>query len=118
MGSVKMILGVAMMVLVGIVCLKLIPPYFSNYEFEDAIKNEALQSTYGSRTEEDIRDSVIKHAHEYDIQLTRQQVKVIRTGNSGTGTLSIEAEYSIPVNLPGYSTTLNFHPSSSNKGLY
>jgi G:T/U-mismatch repair DNA glycosylase len=118
MGSVKMIFGVGLMVLAGIFCLKLIPPYFSNYQLEDSIKNEALQSTYGTRTEEDIRDSVIKHAREYDIQLTRQQVKVLRTGTSGTGTLSIEAEYSIPVSLPGYSTTLNFHPSSSNKGLY
>ena len=45
MGSIKMILGVAMMVLVAILCVKLIPPYFSNYEFEDFIKNESLQST-------------------------------------------------------------------------
>lgn len=118
MGSVKMILGVGMMVLAAIFCLKLIPPYFSNYQFEDAIKNEALQSTYGSRSEEEIRESVIKHAREYDIQLTNKQVRVSRTGTSGTGSLTIEAQYSVPVTLPGYSTTLEFHPSSSNKGLY
>jgi hypothetical protein len=100
------------------VCLKLVPPYFSNYEFEDAIKNEALQSTYGTRSEDEIRESVVKKAHEYDIALTSKQVKVIRTGNSGTGTLTIEADYSIPVSLPGYATTLEFHPSSSNKGVY
>jgi hypothetical protein len=118
MGSVKMILGVGMMVLATIFCFKLIPPYFSNYQFEDFIKNEALQSTYGNRSEDDIRESVIKHAREYDIQLTARQVRVTRTGSSGTGTLSIEAEYSLPVNLPGYSTVLNFHPSSSNRGVY
>ena len=114
----KAIVGVALMVVVGMVCLKLVPPYFSNYEFEDFIKNEAMQSTYGTRTEEDIRESVIKHAKDYDIQLTPKQVHVTRNGTSGTGTLSIDAEYSIPVNLPGYSTTLDFHPSSSNKGVY
>ncbi|PYX33925.1 MAG: hypothetical protein DMG80_04240 [Acidobacteria bacterium] len=118
MGSMKAILGIVLMVAVAIVCIKLIPPYFSNYEFEDSIKNEALQSTYGSRTENDIRDSVIKHAREYDIQLTIQQVKVSRSGNSGTGTLSIEANYTVPLSFPGYSTTLEFHPSSSNKGIY
>jgi hypothetical protein len=118
MGSLKAIVGVVMMVLVAIVCVKLIPPYFSNYEFEDFMKNEALQSTYGSRSEDDIRDSVVKHAREYDIQLTAKQVHVTRTGNSGTGSLTIEAQYSIPVSLPGYSTTLEFHPSSSNKGVY
>jgi hypothetical protein len=114
----KAIFGVLVMVAVAIVCIKLIPPYFSNYEFEDFIKNEALQSTYGNRSENDIRDSVIKHAREYDIQLTAAQVKVTRSGLSGTGSLSIEADYSIPVSLPGYTTTLEFHPSTKNKGIY
>src|SRR4030081_1614456 len=88
-----------------IFCIKFIPPYFSNYQFEDFIKNEAIQSTYGTRSEEEIPESVVKHAREYDIQLTGRQVHVSRTGNSGTGTLTIEAEYSIPVRMPGYSTT-------------
>ncbi len=114
----KAIFGVLVMVAVALVCIKLIPPYFSNYEFEDFIKNEALQSTYGNRSENDIRDSVIKHAREYDIQLTAAQVKVTRSGLSGTGSLSIEADYSIPVSLPGYTTTLEFHPSTKNKGIY
>jgi hypothetical protein len=114
----KAIFGVLVMVAVAIVCIKLIPPYFSNYEFEDFIKNEALQSTYGNRSENDIRDSVIKHAREYDIELTAAQVKVTRSGLSGTGSLSIEADYSIPVSLPGYTTTLEFHPSTKNKGIY
>jgi hypothetical protein len=114
----KAILGVVLMVAVAIVCVKLIPPYFSNYEFEDFIKNEALQSTYGSRSENDIRDSVIKHARDYDIELTATQVKVTRSGINGVGSLAIEANYSVPVNLPGYSMTLEFHPSTKNKGVY
>jgi len=118
MGTVKAILGVLVMVAVAIIGIKVIPPYFSNYEFEDYIKNEALQSTYGTRSEDDIRNSVIKHAREYDIQLTDKQVHVARTGSSGTGTLSIEADYTVPVELPGYVTTLEFHPSSKNKGMF
>jgi hypothetical protein len=118
MGSMKMIGGFALFVAMAIVGIKIVPVYFSNYQFEDSIKSEALQSTYGSRTEEDIRDSVIKHAKEYDIQLTTKQVHVARTGSNGTGTLSIEVDYSVPVSLPGYSTTLDFHPSSKNKGVY
>ena len=118
MGSMKAILGIVLMVAVAIVCMKLIPPYFSNYEFEDFIKNEAMQSTYGNRSENEIRDAVIKHARDYDIELTTAQVKVTRSGTSGTGSLSIEANYSIPVNFPGYTTSLEFHPSTQNKGIY
>jgi len=118
MGTVKAIFGVLVIVAVAVIGLKVIPPYFSNYEFEDFIKNEALQSTYSTRSEEDIRESVIKHAREYDIQLTARQVRVARTGSSGAGSLSIEVEYSVPLNLPGYTTTLQFHTSSKNKGVF
>jgi hypothetical protein len=114
----KLVLGFGVFLAMIVLGIKVIPPCFSNYEFEDSLKEEALQSTYTSRSEEDIRKTVIKHAHEYDIPLTPQQVKVSRIGGFGTGTLNIEAEYSVPLDLPGYSTTLNFHPSSSNKGIY
>ena len=54
-----------------------------------------------------------------DSVLTPKQVHVSRTGGgNGNGSLTIEAEYSVPVDLPGYSTTLSFHPSSQNKGVF
>lgn len=118
MGTVKALLGLLLVAVVVIIGIKIIPPYFSNYEFEDFIKNEALQSTYTTRSEDDIRESIIKRARDYDIQLTTRQVKVSRNGSNGSGSLFIEAEYSVPVDLPGYSTTLTFHPSSKNKGVF
>jgi hypothetical protein len=118
MGSLKAIFGILLIVGVALAGLKFIPPYFSNYEFEDFIKNEALQSTYSTRSEEDIRESVVKHAKDYDIQLTSKQVRVSRSGVNGAGSLAIEVEYSVPVSMPGYDTTLEFHPSSKNKGIF
>ena len=118
MATLKLVLGFGVFVAMIVAGIKVIPPCFSNYEFEDSLKEEALQSTYVSRSEEEIRKTVIKHAHQYDIPLTPQQVKVSRIGGVATGTLNIEAEYSVPLEFPGYSTTLNFHPSSSNKGIY
>ena len=118
MATLKLICGVCVMVLVAFLGIKIVPVYFSNYQFEDFIKSEALQSTYGTRSEEDIRDSVIKHAHEYDIDLTAKQVHVTRTGANGNGSLTIEAQYTVSIDLPGYSTTVDFHPSSKNKGVF
>jgi hypothetical protein len=118
MPSLKMALGLAVMAAMVIVGVKVVPIYFNNYEFEDAVKNEALQATYSSRSEEDIRDTVIKRAKDYDIPLTAKQVKVSRTGTNGNGNLSIDVVYTMDINLPGYSTTVEFHPSSSNKGVF
>jgi len=118
MGTLKMIAGFALIVVVAFAGLKIVPPYFSNYEFEDAIKNEALQATYSTRSEDDIRDAIVKRARDYDIQLTAKQVRVSRSGSNGIGSLSIEADYSVPVDLPGYPMTLEFHPSTKNKGVF
>jgi len=118
MATLKLAFGMALLGMLGLVGLKIIPPYFANYEFEDSIKTESVQATYTTRTEDDIREAVIKQARNYDIALTPKQVKVTRVGGFGTGTLNIEADYSVPIDLPGYSTTLEFHPSSKNKGAY
>ena len=118
MATLKLVFGVAIFGLLALVGIKIIPPFFSNNELEHAIKTEATQSTYSTRTEEDVRETIIKQARSYDIALTPKQVHVSRVGGFGTGTLSIDAEYSVPIELPGYSTTLDFHPSSKNKGVY
>jgi hypothetical protein len=118
MATLKLLFGVGVIVAVAALGIKTIPVYFSNYQFEDFIKEEALHSSYGTRSEDDIRNTVIKHAHDYDISLTTQQVHVSRTGINGNGNLTIEVEYSVPLELPGYSTTVDFHPSSKNKGVF
>lgn len=118
MDTLKLVLTFGVLVALAVVGIKVIPPCYSNYEFEDAIKNDALQATYTSRSVDDIRTVVIKHAQEYDIALTPQQVHITRTGGFGTGVLEIEAQYSVPLEFPGYSTSIDFHPSTSNKGVF
>jgi hypothetical protein len=118
MATLKLIFGVAVFLALVLVGIKVIPPFFSNYELEDAIKTEALQSTYTTRSEDDVRDTIIKQARNYDIALTPKQVHVSRVGGMGNGSLAIDAEYSVPIELPGYSTTLDFHPSTKNKGVF
>jgi hypothetical protein len=118
MATLKVIFGIGVIVVVAFLGIKTVPVYFSNYQFEDFIKEEALHSTYGNRSEDDIRAAVIKHAQDFDISLTPAQVHVSRTGINGNGSLTIEAEYSVPIELPGYSTTVDFHPSSKNKGVF
>jgi hypothetical protein len=118
MATLKLVLCLAVFAALILVGIRVIPPYFSNYEFEDAVKSEALQSTYSTRTEDDIRAAVIKQARDLDIELTPKQVHVSRSGVNGNGTLAIEADYTVPIELPGYSTSVDFHVSSKNKGVF
>ena len=46
MATLKLIFGIAVFGMIALVGLKVIPPYFANYEFEDSIKTESVQATY------------------------------------------------------------------------
>lgn len=113
-----MILGIGVIAVAIMAGIAIIPPFFANYQFEDILKNEALAATYSSRPEEEIKTEVLRKAKDLDIPLTDKQLKVIRSGGFGTGTLTISADYTVPINLPGYETQLEFHPSSTNKGMF
>jgi len=82
MATLKLIFGVAIFVALVVAGIKVIPPFFANYELEDSIKTEALQATYSTRTEDDVREAIIKQARNYDIALTPKQVHVSRVSTN------------------------------------
>jgi hypothetical protein len=117
MGSMKLVLGIFVMVASVYLIAVLAPPFFSNYQFEDSLRTEAQMDTYNTKTEDQIRDAIFKKAQELDVPVTREQIKVQRSGVTGSGSISIEAPYIVHINLPGYPLDLNFDPSSRNKGV-
>jgi hypothetical protein len=118
MGSIKLIFGIFVIVAAIFLAAELIPPYFSNYQFEDGIKSEAQLATYSTKPEDAIRDTIFKKAQDLEIPITREQIKVHRSGLTGTGTVMIQASYTVHVDLPGYPLDLHFDPSVKNKGAF
>ena len=117
MGSLKLVTGIFVMVAAVYLIAVLAPPFFSNYQFEDAMRTEAQMDTYNTKTEDQIRDAIFRKAQDLDVPVSREQIKVQRSGVTGTGSISIEAPYIVHVSLPGYPMDLNFDPSSRNKGV-
>jgi hypothetical protein len=118
MATFKLIFGLGVIVLTIYLGIQIVPAYYSNYEFQDTISREALDSTYRPVTEDDIRAEVLKDAKQYDVPITETDVKVARVGKEGAGSVSIEVNYVVHVSLPVYPFDLHFNPSSSNKGIY
>jgi hypothetical protein len=118
MGSLKMVTGIVAIVAAVYLIAVLAPPYFSNYQFEDAIKTEAQLGTYSTKSEDAIRDALFKKAQDLDVPITREQIKVTRIGVTGSGSLSIDAPYVVHVNLPGYPLDLHFEPTTRNKSVF
>jgi hypothetical protein len=118
METSKLIFGVVIIGLVLYLGIEIVPAYYSNYEFQDAVSRAALDNTYRPVSEDDIQAQVLKTARQLDIPVTADDVKVVRTGNMGAGAVSIDVNYTIHVPLPVYPLDLHFNPSSTNKGLY
>src|SRR5215467_12574637 len=102
MGTVKMFLGIFVIVGGVYVSAKLIPPYFENYQFQDAIKDEATRDTYSPKSEGDIKAAILHKAQDLDIPLTENGITVQRTGAQFNGAVVIRAPYVVHIDFPGY----------------
>jgi hypothetical protein len=118
MGTIKLIFGIGIIVVVIYLGIQVIPAYYSNYEFQDTINRDALDFTYKPTAEDDIKAQVMKDAKQYDIDLGDTDVKVVRSGGVGNGSVSINVNYVVHVGVPLYPFDLHFNPSSANKGFY
>ena len=118
MGTIKFAVGVALIAAVIVVGIYVIPPYFTNFQFEDEIKNQALTLTYTSKTDDEIRQIIYKRASDMEIPIAPEQISVRRSGGTGTGSLTIEANYTVHVNLPGYPFDLPLQAATKNKSVY
>jgi hypothetical protein len=111
MKALRALLGVVFIVAVVVAVFSLAPPYYNNYQIQDAITNEARMNTYTTKPVEEMRDTIWRKCKELDIPVTREQVNVQRDGQSVT----IWLDYTVHVELPGYPVDLKFHPSTKNR---
>ena len=111
MKALRALFGVVFIVAVVVAVVKLVPPYFNNYQLQDAITGEARMNTYTPKTVEEMRDTIWRKCKELDIPVTREQVNVQRDGQG----VAIWLDYTVHVDLPVYPVDLKFHPSSKNK---
>jgi hypothetical protein len=112
----KLVFGVVIVVVALYLCVELIPPYYANYEFEDAVKTEALMATNSSKAEEAIQETVFKKAQELQIPVTRENIHVTRAGSQFVGSVSIEVPYNVHLDMAFYPMDLHFDVATTNKG--
>ncbi len=114
MKTLRPLFGLFVVVAVFYTAWKIVPPFFNEWQFEDAIEEVSRYAAYNQqKTEQDIREDVAKKAHEFDIPLIADQIKVLRQGAE----ITISADYTVLVDLPIHPFTLTFHPATKNKRI-
>ncbi len=99
--------------------LKFVPVYYGNLSFKDYVDDETKRASYATGVSADtIRDEVFKKAQELDIPLTKNDIKVEK-GGSGAGVypVSINADYTVHLDLLVTDTDLHFSVGSQNKPM-
>jgi len=118
MDNIKLIFGLFVIGIAIYLGVELVPVYYANYQFQDIVKTEATLETYTTKPESDIQDALYKKAQEFEIPLSKEQIKVQRHGTTGTGSLTINAAYKVHLDLPGYPMDLHFDASTENKSPF
>jgi hypothetical protein len=118
MGIIKAFVGFLAIGAVVLGLFQVAPPMLANYSFQDDLKTIAMMDGPDQRkTEEDVRNDVIRKAKEHDLPVSPKQVTVQRIDTPGVAAIYIAADYSVTINLPGYPFDMHFTPTSGNKGF-
>jgi hypothetical protein len=113
MGKLKGLIGIVIVVGAFYVAWNMIPPYFNNYQLQDALDDIARRHSYTTATEDDIKKMVVSKAASNDIALKEDQVAVSRTANG----LAISVHYRIHVDMVVHPVDLDFTANSINKRI-
>jgi hypothetical protein len=92
--------------------VKVVPVYFANYQFQDAIESESrfALTGYPQKSQNDIREDVWKKAQDLGIPAKKEDIRVTIT----QGSVAIGLDYTVPIDLAVYQLTLQFHPHADN----
>lgn len=110
MGRIKALLAFVIVIAFIYVCYVVGPPYFNNYQFQDDLRTAVRFMQNDAKSDDDIKAEIIKKALDEGFVLTPQQIKITRFNK----TITVDVNYSVHVDMPGYSTDLQFHPTASN----
>jgi hypothetical protein len=111
MGKLKALI-ILVIVFGGIyVAWEMVPPYINHYQFQDELDDIARRNSYMNRSDDDVRQTVIKKASDMGIPLKEEQVTITRPSEG----LGISVRYRVHVDMLLHPVDLDFIANSINR---
>ena len=108
-GNLGCILWLLVLGLVVMVAWKALPVKVASAELYDFMDEQAQRAGV-TTTSEQVEKNILQRAAELNLPLTKEQVEVTRNGDR----IRMVAEYTVPVEFPGYTYNWNFHHHAEN----
>jgi len=114
MGIIKACIGFLAIAAVVVGLFQVAPPMLANYSFQDDLKTVSLMDSANlQKTDEDVRNDVLRKAKEHDLPIDGKQITVQRINSPGLSAIYIAVNYSVTINLPGYPFDMSFNPTTA-----
>jgi len=114
MEKLKAVIGILVIVGGFYYGWNMIPPYFHNAQFQDDLDDIVRVATYNTRTDEELKQAVIRKAQSRDIVLKEDQISIARLASGGVG---ISVKYRVHVDMIGHQADLDFTANSKNMNI-
>ncbi len=111
-GRAKAIFAIVFLLAVAYCGWKIIPVYVNNYEFNDDIRQLAIQSTVDRSSAEAVQNKILAYAKDLGLPVKRENVTV-QVGNK----VSISVDYTVPIDLKVYIWMKEFVDSAENNQI-
>ena len=117
MGTIKIILGFAVFVLIMSTAWQIASCEIANHELKDELKDVAALTKAriglpAEQTDEELRATVIRKAADHDIVLGPDQILVRHLGTEENPKIYLAAKYRARVWMPGISLVFHFTATS------
>jgi len=113
-GRLKALFALALLAAAVLAAIKTLPVYVNNYQLQDHIQQLSTQLAARSTpaTPGDVTNEVVQFAQDHGIPLTPDNVRV-----SIGHRITINLDYTVPVDLSVYTLRLHFTPSADSLSL-
>jgi len=103
-------IAAAILILVGLAFFAAMfsPIYFHNLQLQNYVTDVAARPGIQSRSDDLLRTWVLDKAHELDLPVKADNVKILRSQDG----MRIDVRYFVRVNFPGYTVDLHFYPGA------
>lgn len=107
-GQFGCLVGLVILLLVGLIAYRMIPIKVKAAELRDEIVDEAKSA--GQHNDKVIRASILSKAEQLQLPVTSDQIDI----NRRAATITIDVQYTVPVNFPGYTYNWDFRHHTEN----
>ena len=113
-GRLKALSSLALLAAVIFAAIKTFPAYVNNYQLQDHIRELSTQLAVRSTpaTPDEITNEVLQFAQDHGIPLSPDNIRVVIGRH-----ISINLDYTVPVDLKIYTFRLHFAPSANSVSL-